>query len=229
MKKQEFSVCGEKFATKKELTERIREILYSYKDGKQLNMFDFPFMLDVLAMHPLASQKIGCGVSRMEVRENPVYKKNFGFWLIRNDGTETDFSFVECLSPSSQRKKVLAAFRASIEEQTMQFKRNFFDSCVGGVAKCSLTGETITFLNSHVDHMSPRTFENLFDTFLIDNNLNVEGVELSGEGVDGNIQDKIADGQLDGKWKEFHRMNAVLRVVSRFGNLSIAKTEREVW
>lgn len=222
-KRQLFTINGEEFSTKSKLTERIQEILYSYRDGQSLNMFDFPFMLAVLELHPDSVQKIGCGVSRIEVRENPVYRKNFGFWAIRTDGTETDFSFIECLSPSSHGKKVFSAFRVAVEDQTIAFKRGVFR--VFNTLTCELTGEEITFLTSHVDHKPPHTFDKLVEKFLATNYLNVSEINIVGSGVDGCVQNTIDDHVIRKLWRVFHKNNCVLRVVSRTGNLSVSKVE----
>ena len=61
----------------------------------------------------------------MYVEENPIYPGKRGFWLVRTNGTSTDFSFKECLSPSSNKKKTLSAFRSAIEPYTFQFKQRF--------------------------------------------------------------------------------------------------------
>jgi len=63
-----FVVNGETFATKKALQDRVRSILWSYKDGDMVNMFDAPFLFDLFKMHPSAEQKIGCGIAHAELR-----------------------------------------------------------------------------------------------------------------------------------------------------------------
>src|SRR5438552_722209 len=148
-KRQQFEIGGETFKTKKDLLERIRRVLYDYEEGQTLNTPDFTFMLDVLRLHPNVAQKIGCGAASMHVKENPVYPSKHGFWLVRTDGTGTDFSFMECLSPSSNKKKTLSAFRSAIEPYTFQFKQKFFDNASDGTAVCEYTDELITFLNAH--------------------------------------------------------------------------------
>lgn len=225
-KKQTFNVAGESFKTKKDLTERVRGILYAYKEGETLNMFDHLFMADLLQFHSSAEQKIGCGVASMFVKTNPVYGGNTrGFWLTREDGTSTDFSFLECISPSSQIKKVKSAFRTAIEPFTMQFKCDFFEGKPGRITTCEYTGEIITIANSHVDHKPPTTFEKLFTDFIEQFHVDVESVALIGPSHDNVLQDELVDDELKQAWIQYHNEHAVLRVISATANLSYVRYE----
>ncbi|MEZ4614736.1 MAG: DCL family protein [Caldilineaceae bacterium] len=225
-KRQAFIINGEKFATKKDLLTRVRQILHSYKDGQTLNMFDLAFIGDLLNNHPQAEQKIGCGISSIFVKQNPVFHGNRGFWIRREDGTQTDFSFMECLSPSSQKKKVLSAFRAAVEPFTFAFKQQFFDSLADGIATCDYTGQVLTFVGSHVDHKPPNTFEKIFSDFIDNEDLDIAKIELLGGAQDNLIQDEIADPTIKDRWITFHNQQAELRVVSSKANLSDVKLEQ---
>ena len=128
-KRQIYQVAGETFPTKKALTERVRGIVAAYPDGAELSPAELGFMVDLLENHPQAETKIGAGVERITVIRNPIYTHTRGFYLYRVDGSGTDFSWVECLTPTPYAKKVRAALRVAIEPDTMEYKRRFFDSC----------------------------------------------------------------------------------------------------
>jgi len=112
-KRESYKIAGEIFSTKLALQERIKEILYRYQDGQYLSNNDFEFMLQVLKRHPNFEIKIG--VKAFFVRQNPVYKNTRCFWLVRFDGSGTDFSYQECLKPTSPEKKFFNACRVAIE------------------------------------------------------------------------------------------------------------------
>jgi hypothetical protein len=224
-KRQQFKISGETFKTKQDLLERIRRVLYAYEEGQTLNELDFTFMLDVLRLHPNVAQKIGCGVASMHVKENPVYPGKRGFWLMRTDSTATDFSFMECLSPSSNKKKTQSAFRSAIEPYCFKFKQGVFDKTLYGTTLCEYTGKRITFLDAHVDHKPPNTFEKLFNDFLAENGLDANQIETRGAGLDNVVQDEIADPELKNRWIQFHNERAELRVISREANLSHVRYE----
>lgn len=221
-KKQPIVINGEAFTTKKDLQERVRSILWSYKDGDAVNMFDTPFLLALFDQHPDAEQKIGVGVNHIEVRRNPVYTQTQGFWIVRTDGTETDISYLECLTPTPHSKRFERACRVAVEPSTMAFKQVFFDNAIG-IQPCPLTGDVLTFIGSHVDHVAPQTFKSLLADFVRDMSLDIEKIQVDGRGIDGVVQDTIADESLRRQWIQYHNEHAVLRVISRTGNLSHAK------
>lgn len=224
MGKAKFIIDGQPFGTKLELQNKVRSILWGYLDGQSLELADFDFILDLLRNHPTAHTKIGNGVSRIYTRQNPIYKNTRSFYLERIDGSETDFSYLECISPTTKRKKVFMAFRVLIEPDMIAFKQKFFDNN-GGEAICEFTNQKIRFIGSHVDHIPPNTFDAIFNGFANYYGLNIEAVELKDELADNKIQNELADAQLANEWIKWHRERAKLRVVSRLANLSHVKKQ----
>lgn len=224
-KRKSYSVNGEVFITKGELEDRVRSIVNRYPDNQSLDWVDLAFMVDLLSNHPQANIKVGCGIASIYVQRNPIYKKNRGFVLVRTDGTETDFSWLECIKPTPHRKKVISACRALIESYTMEFKQQYFDER-GGVSTCPFTGETIRFTGSHVDHAPPMTFEVIFDNFIKGEGFDIDLVELRDEFADNKYQDELADDALAAVWIEYHNKHAQLRVISAKANLSHVKVGR---
>lgn len=224
-KRMAIQVGGETFGTKDALRERIRAIVTAYKDEQALSADDLEFMLAVLDRHPQAETKIGCGVRSMVVRTNPVYRNNRGFYLYRTDGTGTDWSWTECLNPTPHAKKVIRALRVLVEPQTLAFKREFFSTTAG---LCEATGEQLSFVGSHVDHVPPLTFENLVAGFLTEYALDINTLPLRDELSDNKYVDVLDDDLIAIRWVEYHRQHAILRVVSQYANLSISKLEARI-
>lgn len=225
-KRQALVINGEMFKTKTELEERVRGIVASYPDRQILNPIDFDFMVSLLGNHPQSDVKCGCGVAALYIQRNPVYPSNRNFMIVRADDSETDFSWRECLHPTSHAKKVQRACRVLVEPYTMEFKQAFFEE-QGGQAICPLTGETIRFVGSHVDHVAPKTFERLFDAFLSHHGLDVNQIALKDELVDNKYVDQLEDYDLAELWIDFHNQHAELRVISALGNLSHAKVSAQ--
>jgi hypothetical protein len=214
-------ISGILFWTKKSLTEYIRAIVGKYKDEQTLDKWDTAFVLELIHNHPQAATKLGVGIKSIIVRRNPVYTQTRGFYLNRIDGTGTDVSWTECLTPTPHHKKVIRAMRYLIEEQTFLFKQKYFDDTQSPI--CELTGESMTFLDAHVDHKSPLTFDKLVEDFCKEYGIDLNTVPLRDDLADNKYMDLLDDDLLALRWQEYHRQRAVLRVVSRFGNLSIAK------
>lgn len=221
-KREPIIVNGQSFKTKKVLREYIRKIRDSYLDGQCLNEDDFEFMLDLLNRHEEPEIKIGVGVAYMYVKTNEVFKRNREFWLVRIDGSETDFSFEICLKHETKLQKFKNACRTSVADIVMDFKKDFFDR-VGEPSICPVTGEAMTLRrNSHVDHAHPNTFDKIVQDFISLNGLDVNQIELL-TAEDGRVRNEMADKTLEQQFIEFHNRRAKLRVVSKFANLSLAK------
>lgn len=223
-KREPITIAGRTFNTKSELRDYIRSIVASYENEDPLDGPDTTFVEAlILYGHPQAETKIGPGIDYVIVRRNPVYTSTRGFHLFRVDGTDTDVSWTECLKPTPHYKKVIRALRVLVEPQTMAFKQRFFDE--NGSVPCPLTGEWITFLSSHVDHVPPLTFDVLVDRFCREFAVDLNAVLLRNELADNVYVDELGDDELAERWVRFHDEHAVLRVVSRLANLSHSKIE----
>lgn len=201
------------FKTKKAATAAVREILYRYQPGDTLTDSDAEFMLGVLCRHPEADEKVGCGVSSIQVEQNGP---TVGFWLTRRDGSRTDFSFVACITPPTKEAEAKAAMRLEIRNQIERYRESVFAR--RDETRCPIGGDTITKATCHVDHASP-TFTELVRGFLT-----IEGKALRDVAVlpttDGSTTTIMADRDLAARWSEYHRAHATLRTVSRAANLS---------
>lgn len=215
------AINGIQFKTKSNLVDYIRTIVAKYEDEQTLDTDDTRFVLALIDNHPQAAIKIGNGIDSIIVRRNPIYTQTRGFYLNRVDATGTDVSWTECLTPTPHHKKVIRALRVLIEEQTFAFKQKFFDDEVDPT--CELTGQSITFLDSHVDHVPPLTFDSLVEQFCNEFGFDLNTIPLRDDLADNKYVDLLDDDLLALRWQDYHHQRAVLRVVSRFGNLSIAK------
>jgi hypothetical protein len=223
-KRKPIIVNGHPFKTKKALREYIRKIRDSYIDRQHLNEADFEFMLDLLNRHERPEIKIGCGVKYIYVKTNEVFKHNREFWLVRIDGSETDFSFEICLKHKTKLQKFKNACRTSVADIVMDFKKDFFDS-IGEPSVCPLTGGEMAFRkNSHVDHAPPETFDKIVQDFISLNGLDVNEIELL-TAEDGRIRNEMVDKTLEQQFIKFHNERAKLRVISKLANLSLVKRD----
>ena len=193
---------------------RISNLLSHWPLNIPVGESDFELLCEVLKNHPYYLQKLGCGIQRIEIRTNPVYK-NRGFYIIRTDGSCTDFSYRQCLYPASNKQKFLNACRVAIMPQILEFKETFFGSLMGQFYCCPLTGEEVNETNCHIDHRPPNTFKSLIETFISISGIDPNIVKVAGSQVDGCVKDTLEDKALEERWKVYHAENCNLRVVSR--------------
>lgn len=222
MAREPYTVNGLSFKTKQELREHIRSIRDCYGDGVIIADEHFDFMLDLLNRHESADIKIGCGVAYMYVKTNEVFKRNREFWLVRTDGSETDFSYEICLKHETKLQKFKSACRTAVAPYVMEFKIRFF-TAADGVAICPITSERMTLRdNAHVDHEPPNTFDKIVSDFIQIRGLDVEEIDLI-TAEDGRVRNEIASKVIEADFIRFHNEQANLRVVSKRANLSIVK------
>jgi hypothetical protein len=219
-----YQLGTEIFRTKEAANAYIQEILYRYQDGQELGEDDLEFMIEVLKHHPRADEKIGVGVRGIRVQREAQWG-TMQFAVIRTDGSDTDFSFKKCLYPVSRLQVFKKACRDLVANRIKQFRYAQFARAESGTLLCPITGETMTRIGSHVDHVPPQTFDALVERFINEDRIDVNGVEITGL-ADGEMRKGFADAMLAERWRAFHEKHARLRVVSAFANLSNVKRER---
>ncbi|MBN1170874.1 MAG: DCL family protein [Micromonosporaceae bacterium] len=213
-------IAGRGFPTKKAAEDACREILYGYAVGQPVSNSEHVDLLQALLMrHPHSDEKTGCGIVRFEVRQNPQFPSQRTLFLVRADGSETDFSFLKCITQPTQRHRVLDALRIAVAPQVIDVARRAFSS--GNPVLCALTGQPLaSFSEAHVDHGNP-TFLQIAVNFASSQG-GWEYIPL--DRSDGMIGEELAHATQLRAWTQFHARCARLRVVSINANLSILRT-----
>lgn len=203
-------VAGESFPTKRALTERCRGILYGGGSGVPLGAEDFRFLLGLLGRHRKAAAKIGCGVASFERAEE--YRGTRHFVVVRVDGTQTDFSFLACITPPSLAQELRAACRSAVAADVAAFKVAAF---AGAAPVCPVRGCALSWDAAHVDHESP-SFEDLAAAFL----RGCDPPPALADEEDGATEVRFADTAVSARFRAYHLERAKLRIVSAGANLS---------
>ncbi len=168
-------------------------------------------LMDLLAMHPDAERKIGPGVERFEVRQQG---RNRCFWVVRVDGSETDFSFLKCLSASraDPMARFLSAARRAVAGQARAVRDAAFRDTATLI--CPITEEPFTVESCHIDH-HPRPFVFWARLFVCARGR----IPATRTHEDGQVGEFFADEDDERAWVAFHAAAAEMRAVSAAGNL----------
>lgn len=193
---------------------RCQQIIATTADGEIVTGEVAEFLAWLLGRHPRAAAKIGCGVAGFTVRRTGLRTRCF--FVVRLDGTSTDFSFRSCISAPAPVTRVRAAMRRAVADQIIEFKHR---AVTTGPLVCAITGVPLTWDRAHVDH-APPVFAALAD----------EWAGLMG-GYPAIQLMLPADGQAGralsepdaASWADFHQEHASLRIVSRLANLSLLR------
>jgi hypothetical protein len=208
------------FKNQKEIIEFVRKILYKYNIEDTINEEDFDFIYSLIQNHRWKEDKIGCGIEKFKIILTEY--NNRAFKIIRSDGTETDFSFMKCISkPKDWRyHDFISACRTCISSQIQDFKERELTK----ENKCPYRNIMLDKTNSHVDHIPPSTFKNIVKRFINEKEIDVNNIEIGG--YEDNATSKFfVDDELSKSFFEFHKNNAKLRLVSARANLSEIKKE----
>jgi hypothetical protein len=202
------------FSSKEKVRKHAAAIRDKYPDDSPItNQADVEFLMDLIARHVTAGNKIGVGIKHFFVDTAPL---GFGkcFWIERIDGTRTDFGVPSCLEDIGRINR--RSLRFAIREHVQQFTR---DNLSGDTFVSAYSGKTFPRDEAHVDHVTP--FETIVTTFFTSKNIDVDGCLLT-RSVDSNEEPAWEDPGLIAEFVEYHNTHA-LRIVHCRENLSEIK------
>lgn len=183
------------------------------------------------AAHSEEESKIGCGVDYFDVRMNwGTGGATKGFWVVRTDGSETDFSFLWAVkgTPKPEHQEFVDACRAAVMDDLHAAKRRFFaeHGDAHGRVPCEISGLLVTLDEAHTDHAYP-AFGALVVSFkaarLWHRDLPTGVLSRS---QDGQTTTTFVDPEVVQAFREFHHAAATLRVIAKGENLSLAAGQR---
>ncbi len=197
----------------------VRDIVVRYPDGAMASDMDAEFLSDLLELHPRCTEKVGAGIRGFKFDTNPEYTNTRTIFILRTDGSETDFSWIKCIDGETSKRLTKAALRNAVMDQIIAFKQQAF---VKMPVLCPETGEELTWQYSHVDHHAPKTFEVLIDEWLDSEGLSLDEIPISAS-RDRSFFRELTDERQRQSWHSFHDRHKQLRLLSPFANLSVAK------
>jgi len=112
----------ENFKTKISKKKKCQELLKL----KEINKEDKLFLFELIKEHPRSELKIGSGIDYIFIKKNEWGINSF--FIKRIDGSETDFSYNQCLLPRTHLQEVKMACRSSIAEEMILSSRKGYIS-----------------------------------------------------------------------------------------------------
>ncbi|MBA2591985.1 MAG: DCL family protein [Pseudomonadota bacterium] len=215
------------FKFTKDAKQLFREMLGRYRNSQDLNEEDSEHLRYLLERHPEAQEKIGCGIKRF--CKAPTDQGTSCFWLEREDGSTTDFSYITCVD--SKRKSLYQEFaeacREAVREELQKAKKNHFEAHGDSDGKlvCEMSREKIAPYESHLDHKKPMTFQVIVRTFIAANCIDIKSEMLSIAG-DAQFVTTFVDKDMEKRFQDYHRGVADLRIIKPRANLSLGGSER---
>jgi hypothetical protein len=215
------------FKTKKEAKEYFKSMLARYSDGQSVSEEDSGILNGLIERHPEAGQKIGTGITRFF--RDRAEQGTSCFWIERNDGSKTEFSYLTCVDAKGKSlyQEFAEACREAVRADLVASKKAYFGQYADNTGRvgCEISGEMIRFDESHLDHKKPMTFQVIVRTFIAANRIEISTDMLS-EPADKQFATTFVDDDLKARFIEYHHSVAQLRVIKPGLNLSLGGSER---
>jgi len=221
---------GKNFKTKTSLTAYCKYVL----NNAHLNTFlegEWNLVLsDVLRMHACFDGKTQGQDFKIGVRKCPINPRNRQFFILREDGTDTDFSYIKAISESQDKLgRLKEALRVSIKDQTVAFKDDYFkqNQDRSGYVVCPETGLKIKLKDCHIDHY-PKQFDEIVKEWADLYDVISEEVAMRHPGDNATVW-VVEDQSLMESFQQYHLENASYRIVLNKVNLQRKKSKRAVF
>jgi hypothetical protein len=227
---------GRDWRTQSAALAHFKEMLHRYSNGNVVDTVDdHDDLIALLERYDACIEggptKIGAGIDHFERRLNWVEGHSTpGFWVVRVDGTATDFSYISAVK--GEPRSLLADFndacREAVREDLLDAKTEHFrqHADAGGRVKCELSGELITKDEAHIDHAYPG-FGHLAHSFRAARGWMPDiPLGIVSEPADGQIHATFVDPTVKDAFRAFHHAAAKTRIVKGRENLARAAANR---
>ena len=219
------------FATKKDLQDYVQGVLYSVRKGDPLTGIALKVVDTVFRNHPNHEDKTQGQSYKIAARTSSGPLKQYReFYIIREDGTETDFSYKTALAGKTCKiTHIKHALRCIVQQQQWDAKTEYFEKYQDnkGYVVCPVTNLKVKYKESHVDHY-PIKFETIVANWFKENNLTSTTFDLQ-DGGDNAICMVVSDKALENSFYDYHETNAKYRVILAKANLQAPQGKREVF
>jgi hypothetical protein len=175
--------------------------------------------------------KIGCGIDHFERRANFVDGcKTSGFWVVRTDGSDTDFSYIYAVKgqPKSADDDFRDACRDAVAADLKVAAEQFFQQHADaeGRVLCPLTKEFITRDEAHLDH-AHTGFSQIVEAYRAARKWSATVPPgIVSTPADGQLRAEFVDAATREDFRSFHHALARIRVVKAKANLARAASQR---
>ena len=216
---------GRSWSTQKAAIEHFKLMLARYEDDEVVN--DFKDHDDLLALlvrydmfEPSEQSKIGSGIERFERRLNRGEGfSTSGFWAVRPDGAETDFSYITAVKgkPKPVAQQYYDACRNSVSGALSARKQYEFDRFGDqeGCLLCDISGARVAYEDAQLRHADP-VFILLVQEFRMKCGWQWDKMDLYlTVPQDSQISTMFRDRKNTEAFRAFHKKRAVLHIVSK--------------
>lgn len=221
---------GKEWPSRGDAISYFREIRDRHSVGAPiLDRSDHDDLLALLERYDLAitdgPPKIGVGVDHFETRINVANGgRTIGFWAVRIDDTETDFSFIRAVNEAPKREfeQLTDACRGAVFPEVQSAKCLYFatHSDGSGDVGCPLTGDAISADECALEYVGARFGQLVKDYADRQGWRTAVPAGVMSEAADAQTTTVFVSREHEEEFRRFHRAEAKVRVVSKAARVS---------
>jgi hypothetical protein len=226
------------FRTQKSALDHYKALLHRYQDGDRIaDPGDYADLVALIERYDTILDQVGeamkgCGrISHFERRRNTgTGWSGSGFWVVRQDGSATDFSYIRAVKgqPGDRSEHFYLACREAIALDLVLAKRRAFAEYgdAHGLVACELTGVMVSINDAHLDHAWPK-FSHIVAGFRAARGWSRDIPDgIVSTPADGQVEHTFVDKAVANAFRDYHHNQAMLRILSKKANLQTASQSR---
>lgn len=188
-------------------------------------------LTEIVSIHPHAADKIGPGIDHFTIEQlagmpgQTVSSDSIGFAIHRVDGSRVDFSYIESIYPSDQKRRVTSALKSAVDDLRLAFRDSRFAS---GPAVSDLSGEVFgSRAEASVIYIEP-AFSQLAYRFT-ESEGGWNAIDVDSGGVTSQIGDVLVDPGVRDRWRDFFRLHARPLLATRSEGARRPRADEAAW
>ena len=232
------AIGSRSFRTQSSALEHFKVLLHRYQDGQRIvDPGDHADLVALIERYDPVLEAVGepgkgAGqIAHFERRLNTgTGWSSSGFWIVRQDGTATDFSYIDAVKgkPKGQSQDFYNACRQAVALDLIQAKKQAYAQYGDdqGKVECELTGVMVTIDEAHLDHAWPN-FSLLVSGFRAARGWSKDIPDgVVSAPADGQMTPVFIDNTVSDAFRAYHHDQAILRILSATANLQTASQAR---
>lgn len=194
--------------TKKSIIDKCKYILNKTDINGSVTDEEYEYLLDILPNHPDWDIKKGNGIKDIVVNKTNYsnkYCENRCFYIIRNDDTKIDISYLKAINNPSNKSIIKKACRDAIRQEIVNVKSKIN----WGFDKCVISGEILYPHNTEIDH-----YDYPFN-IVVENWINSKNEKML---LDNIVFGVFIDNEIIADFVTYHNANTHLRAIIKQEN-----------
>lgn len=203
-----------------------------YSAGDRVTDLGHVDVLTGLALiHPHATEKIGPGIEYFSVGlmvgtpGQAVSADTIGFKIHQFGGKSVDFSYIEAIYPSDQKRRVTSALRSEVDDLRLAYRDSRF---AGGSATSDVSGSTFARRqDASVIYENP-SFSQLAYRFA-ESEGGWNSVDVESGASTSFVGDALVEPDVRQRWRDFYQAHARPQLATRSEGARRVRVDEQGW